>query len=85
MKEGPSAYLRRRAKMTHEQIVAFNAHASALARERRRRDPEHIRALQRAKYRRALERDPAGFRLKHRAIDSGYHPGVHVELVFPPE
>jgi hypothetical protein len=71
--------------MTHEQIVIFNAHAAALARERRRRDPEHIRALQRAKYRRALQRDPEGFRLKHRSIDSGYQPGVCVELVFPEE
>jgi hypothetical protein len=74
-------YRRRRAKMTLEQIALFNARAAFNARERRRRDPERVRAFARAKYWRALVRDPQGFRAKHRAIDSGYRPGVHVELV----
>jgi hypothetical protein len=82
-----SYYRRRRAKMTPQQIAAFNARLAFNARERRRRNPERIRALERAKYWRRIARDPEGFRAKRRAPDSGYDPstykpGVHVELVF---
>jgi hypothetical protein len=78
-------YRRRRARMTPEQIEAFNARVAFNARERRRRDPQRARALARAKYWRRVARDPEGFRASRRAIDSGYQPGVYVELVFPPE
>jgi hypothetical protein len=61
-----SYYRRRRAKMSPAQIAAFNDHASELARERRRRNPERVRALERAKYWR----------------QKGERPGVEVELVF---
>jgi hypothetical protein len=64
-----SYYRRRRAKMSPRQIAAFNAHTAELARERRRRNPEHVRALERAKY----------WRQKERAAQN---PGVEVELVF---
>lgn len=67
-------YLRRRAKMTHEQIVALNARAAELARERRRRNPEKIRAQARAKCARQKER-------KRRAQAQAENPGVEVELV----
>jgi hypothetical protein len=55
--------------MSPRQIAAFNAHTAELARERRRRNPEHVRALERAKY----------WRQKERAAQN---PGVEVELVF---
>jgi hypothetical protein len=78
-----SYYRRRRARMTPAQIAAFNAHAAELARARRKRNPERIRALDRAKYARRLARDPEGFRAKRRASQSYYeNPGVEVELVF---
>jgi hypothetical protein len=41
-------YRLKRAAMTPEQIAASNAHARALARKRRRRDPEGYRAKFRA-------------------------------------
>ena len=81
-------YRLRRAAMTPEQIADSNAHANALARERRKRDPEHARALDRAKYARRMERDPEGFRAKRRAIEARYRqnkilsslPGVQVDF-----
>ena len=73
--------------MTPEQIADSNAHANALARERRKRDPEHVRALERAKYARNIARDPEGFRAKRRAIQARYrqkklakHTGVVVDF-----
>jgi hypothetical protein len=82
-----SPYLRRRARMSPAQIAAFNARLAFNARERRKRNPERIRALERAKYWSGIARDPEGYRAKRRAPDSGYDPstykpGVHVELVF---
>ena len=59
--------------MTPEQLALFNAHARVLARERRKRDPERIRALERAKYARRVARDPEGYRAKRRAIEVRYH------------
>jgi len=61
-------YRRRRAKMNPAQIDAFNAHLAELARERRRRNPERVRALERAKRARRLQR-------------ASQSPGVEVELV----
>jgi len=66
-------YRLRRAAMTPEQIADSNAHANALARERRKRDPEHVRALDRAKYARRIARDPEGYRAKRRGIEVRYH------------
>ena len=60
-------YRLRRAAMTPEQLAASNAHATTLARERRKRDPEHVRALDRAKYARRIARDPEGLRSRTRA------------------
>jgi hypothetical protein len=51
----------------------LHAGARELARERRKADPEHARALDRAKYARRMERDPEGFRAKRRAIEVRYH------------
>jgi hypothetical protein len=47
----------------------LNARARELARMRRKCAPEYIRALDRAKYARRMERDPEGFRAKRRAIE----------------
>jgi hypothetical protein len=49
-----------------------NAHIVALARERRHRDPDKARALDRVKRARAIARDPEGFRAKRRAIQARY-------------
>jgi hypothetical protein len=43
-----------------------------LSNARRKRDPEHARALDRAKYARRIARDPEGFRAKRRAIEARY-------------
>jgi len=79
-------YQEKRARMTPEQIAAFRARAAFNALERRRRDPEKIRALECAKRVRRLARDPEGYRAKRRAIARRYEKkrqrGVHVELVF---
>jgi hypothetical protein len=66
-------YRLRRAAMSPEQLAAFNAHTNTLARERRKADPEHVRALERAKYVRRVARDPEGYRAKRRAIEVRYH------------
>jgi len=66
-------YRLRRAAMTPEQIADSNAHANALARMRRKRDPERVRALDRAKYARRVARDPEGYRAKRRAIEVRCH------------
>jgi hypothetical protein len=60
-------YRRKRSLMTPEQISACNAHANALARHRRWEDPERVRALERAKYARRIQRDRAGFMATRRA------------------
>jgi hypothetical protein len=39
---------------------------------RRKRDPEKARALDRAKYARAIARDPEGFRARRRMIAARY-------------
>ena len=53
--------------MTPEQLALFNAHARVLARERRKRDPERVRALERAKYARRMAHDPEGLRSRTKA------------------
>ena len=81
-------YRLKRAAMTPEQLALLNAHANTLARMRRKADPEHARALDRAKYARRMERDPGGFRAKRRAIEARYRqnknlsslPGVQVDF-----
>ena len=86
-------YRHLRANTGPGEIAAFNLHANALARMRRKADPGKVRALERAKYARRIARDPAGFRARRRAIDARYRqnkklrsaPGVHVELHFPEE
>jgi hypothetical protein len=60
-------YRHKRSQMTSEQIAAYNAHANALARQRRWDNPEHIRALDRAKYARRVARDRASFLATRRA------------------
>ena len=60
-------YRRKRSVMTPEQIGAYNAHANALARQRRWEDQERVRALERAKYARRIQRDRAGFLATRRA------------------
>ena len=69
------------------QFASRNARIVALARERRKRDPEHVRALDRAKYARNIARDPEGFHAKRRAIQARYrqkklakHTGVVVDF-----
>jgi hypothetical protein len=81
----PTRYQEKRARMTPEEIAAFRARAAFNALERRRRDPERIRALERAKYERRLARDSEGYRAKRRAIARRYEKkrrGVVVKLVF---
>ena len=48
-------------------LATQSARVAARARERRKRDPEGVRALERAKYARRIARDPEGFRAKCRA------------------
>jgi hypothetical protein len=65
--------------MSRHEIAAFNARSAELARERRRRNPEKIRALQRAKYARQKQRrNPDRF---SNPDDYSENPGVEVELV----
>lgn len=45
----------------------YHAHINALVRERRKRDPEKVRARDRAKYLRRVQRDRAGFMATRRA------------------
>jgi hypothetical protein len=75
--------------MGPEEIAAFNTHANALARQWRKRDPEKVHALERAKYARRMARNPIGYRAKRRAIETRYRQkklakstGVEVELIF---
>jgi hypothetical protein len=49
-----------------------NARIAAWARQRRHRDPEKARALDRAKYARRKARDPQGYRAKRRVIEARY-------------
>jgi hypothetical protein len=78
-------YQEKRGAMTAEELAAFRAHSAQKAKERRRRDPERIRALERAKYERRLARDSEGYRAKRHQIQNRYYRkrrGVQVELVF---
>jgi hypothetical protein len=60
-------YRRKRSVMAPEQVGAYNARANALARQRRWEDPERVRALERAKYARRIQRDRGGFMATRRA------------------
>ena len=76
-------------QMMPEELAASNRRANALTHELRKRDPERVRALERAKYARRMARDPIGYRAKRRAIEARYRQnklakrtGVEVELIF---
>ena len=75
--------------MSAEEVMVANARANQKAKERRERDPEHVRALERAKYARRLARDGKGVRAKRRAIGAAYRQRMKNEgklkLSYDPE
>ena len=56
-----------RAQLGPAELAATRAHARTLGKKQRKGDPEHVRALERAKYARRMARDREGFLAARRA------------------